>query len=225
MRGVARGFGSARTVIFLSRIIKPRRFYPAGYCLSCKYYQNTSRRVGGVRPRARVTAAVSMCIVYMYMRCTWWTSFRYTSCKTFGFPFGGASRLDGSTLSEGHPRQLLIRPRTRHAHSRRLIGIIRRYYLEEGSHAWITAALLGRVLCFNPQLRRVYRPFFPPFVISLILLRSPLETLSKLGDHLVLNSELSRRIIKGRDMINSSKETIIYGSQMIEVQKTGIYTG
>jgi len=106
------------------------------------------------------------------------------------------------------PRQLLVRPRTRHAHSRRLIGIIRRYYLREGLHTRITAALHSRVLCFNPQLRRVYRPFFPPFVTSLVLLQSPPRDSVKAGKS--PGSELSRRIIKGREMTNSAKEIIIY---------------
>lgn len=134
----------------------------------------------GVRPRARVTAAIAP---YVYALRVVDKLPIYTSCETFGFPFGGASRLDESTLSEGYPRQLLVRPRTRHAHSRGLMGIIRRYYLWEGSHARIAVALLGcvcRILIHNYIV--VYRPFFHPFAASLVLRRNPLEIRSKLEE-------------------------------------------
>lgn len=136
---------SARTVIFLSRIIKPRRFYPAGYCLSCKYYQNTSRRVARVQPPPPLR---------MHRMCAarGGRASDIRVAKLSGFHL--AARPDWTdrhcqrvTLAASSSSAL----RTRHAHSRGLTGIIRRYYLREGSHARIAAALPGRVSCFNPR--------------------------------------------------------------------------
>lgn len=128
--------GPARTVIFLSRIIKPRRFYPAGYCLSCKYYQNTWRAGRGVRPHPRVTVPCRVYIVCALRAGERASDIRVA--KLLGFHL--AARPDwtnrhcqrvGSSSSHSLPR-------TRHAHSRGLMGIIRRYYLREGSHARIS---------------------------------------------------------------------------------------
>lgn len=140
-----RGPRSARTVIFLSRIIKPRRFYPAGYCLSCKYYQNTSRRVARVQPPSPLR-------VHRMCAARGGRASDIRVAKLSGFHL--AARPDWTdrhcqrvTLAASSSSAL----RTRHAHSRGLTGIIRRYYLREGSHARIAAALPGRVSCFNPR--------------------------------------------------------------------------
>lgn len=73
-------------VMFLSRIIKPDDSIP--WDIVCRV--NITETLGGVR------AACCVCV------CACRTSFR-CELRTFGFPFGGASRLDESTLSEGHP--------------------------------------------------------------------------------------------------------------------------
>lgn len=112
------GFAFTRTVIFLSRIIKPDDSIPRD--IVCRV--NITKTLRGRRRASRRVLAAFIHAV----RGSFWYELR-----TFGFPFGDASRLDESTLSEGHPR----RPsRTRHAHSRGLMGIIRRYYLRGGSH-------------------------------------------------------------------------------------------
>lgn len=141
-----------------------------------------------MRPRARVTGRRRMCTVCALRAGERASDIRVA--KLLGFHL--AARPDwtnrhcqrvGSSSSTSIPI-----PRTRHAHSRGLMGIIRRYYLREGSHARIPVALPGRVPYFNPQLRRVCQPSFHPFVPRST--KPPRDSV-KTGDHLVLDSALS----------------------------------
>lgn len=145
-----------------------------------------------MRPRARVTGRRRMS---PYVRCTLVNELPIYELRNFWVsiwrrvPIGRIDIVRGSAALRPPPTPSLPPPpRTRHVHSRGLMGIIRRYYLREGSHARIAEALPGRVPYFNPQPRRVCQPSFHPFVSRFT--KAPRDSV-KTGDHLALDSALS----------------------------------
>lgn len=151
--GIIRGGDGSAAVIFLSRIIKPDDSIPRDIVCRVNITETHSYTRGGARGR-RVTRVYA----HSHTHACMWSGREAsdTSCELLGFHL--AARPDWTNrhchrVTRWHPSAChsflsrppspspsslsssplpLFLPRTRHAHSRGLMGIIRRYYLRGG---------------------------------------------------------------------------------------------